>query len=804
VLFLVAAWVGGLILGLHADVSLSVTLPLLAAALLAAAALLLIKKTLWPALLPTLFLLALIRADWGQAPAPPTVPDEGILGVMEGIIVSDPQARGASVQFVLRSDVLDLGQGPLQGSHRIQVSARPSRGLVESRREPFFRYGDRLRLQGRLDKPPIFDTFDYRDYLAQQGIHLTIAFPTVELLTEDQGNTFQSWVYKLRGHLSTSLRDALPEPQASLSQALLLGQRGGFPSELSEDFRDTGTSHLLAISGLQVSMLMAIALGLAAFLFGRRRQSYLLIPLALIWAYTLVSGMSPSVVRSAIMGSVFLAALAAGRPRSVLPSLAVAAAVMAGLDPKVLQDISFQLSFAAVAGIAVLGVPMTDTLRSRLETTPHGQTLAAKAFLWTSAAIIISVAATAATLPLVAFNFHQIPLLGILATVLSLPVQPAILVLSIATAFAGLINSTLGQVVGWFAWPVLTYQIELVEFMAQVPAAIIDVPRFSAALVWMYYGLLSAAVLWPSYLKALASRVRAPAIPKLGLNLDQYAAGKVTLALGLVVFAAMAWARVLTAHDGRLHVTFLDVGQGDAIFVETPQGLQVLIDGGPDAFLAARRLAGELTFWDRSLDAVVVTHTDEDHLRGLVGVARRFNPGLVLEGKSDASPVYLEWRQALEDRGIEAQFVSRGQAVALEDYLWLEVLHPVSNREHPNQNNNSLVLRLVYGGISFLLTGDIEEEAEISLTEGPGVLASTVLKVPHHGSRTSSTPAFLSTVSPSVAVVQAGPDNPFGHPHPEVMNRLASASPGQVYTTARNGHVKFITDGQDLWVRTQR
>jgi competence protein ComEC len=751
-----------------------------------------------------LFLFGLLRAGIAQPPPVPIIPEGGLQTVVGGVIVSDPEVRGTNVQFVLKTDALEMGEGLIDGSHLIQVSARASASLIEARREPYFRYGDRLRLQGRLASPPVFDTFDYRDYLARQGIHLTMAFPTIDLLAEGQGSWWREWVYSVRGRLSESLRNALPEPQASLSKALLLGQRGGFPPELSQDFRDTGTSHLLAISGLQVSMLLAVTLGLSSLIFGRRRQAYLLAPLTIIWAYALVSGMSPSAVRSAIMGSVFIAALATGRPRSILPSLALAAAVMAGLSPKVLRDISFQLSFTAVAGMALIGIPLTHTLLTRFEDNPSGQTLVAKALFATMSAIIISIAATIATLPLIAFNFHQIPFLGIPATVLSMPVQTAILISSFATAFAGLASSTLGQVVGWLAWLPLTYQIELVEFMAQAPNDVIAVPQFSGVLVWAYYGLLSAATLLHSYLKSLVLRIRAPSFPTLNLPRDSCAAGKIALTAGFVFFALIAWAKAETARDGLLHVTFLDVGQGDAIFIETPNGRQVLIDGGPDAFLTPRHLAGKLPFWDRSLDMVVVTHTDQDHLRGLVGVARRFSPGAVLEGKSDTTPLYLEWRQALEERGVEAAFVARGQTIDLDEALRLEVLHPVTHREHPQSNNNSVALRLVYGDISFLLPGDIEEEAEISLIESGAALDSTVLKVPHHGSRTSSSPAFLSAVSPAAAVVQASADNAFEHPHQDVMARLEAASPGQVYVTAKHGSIELTTDGQQLWVKTQR
>ena len=194
----------------------------------------------------------------------------------------------------------------------------------------------------------------------------------MELVSRGGGSRWRGWIFDLRGKLADSIEDALPPSQSSLAQALLLGLRGRLPPEVVEAFRSTGTSHLLAISGLHVGVLLVLSLGAAGWWFGKRRQLYLLLPLASIWFYALVSGLPVSVVRAAIMGSVFLAALALGRPRSVLPSLALAAAVMAAIDPQVLNQVSFQLSFAAMAGI-VLVLPyqarIAETITDRLNIT---------------------------------------------------------------------------------------------------------------------------------------------------------------------------------------------------------------------------------------------------------------------------------------------------------------------------------------------------------------------------------------------------------------------------------------------------
>ena len=212
----------------------------------------------------------------------------------------------------------------------------------------------------------MLEEFDYREYLARQGITALMRRPEATLLDEGLGNPFLSAVYRLRSSLSRSLNRTLAEPQASLAQALLLGKRGDIPQDVTQDFRDTGTSHLLAISSLHVGVVLALILPLSAALLGRRRNLYLLTPLGILWLYALLSGLSASVERAVIMASVYLLALALGRQRNALPPLALAAALMVAMEPNALYDISFQLSFAAVAGIILLGPPLQRTLTAPL------------------------------------------------------------------------------------------------------------------------------------------------------------------------------------------------------------------------------------------------------------------------------------------------------------------------------------------------------------------------------------------------------------------------------------------------------
>ena len=660
------AWVGGLIIGLEAEAPVSALLLLSVAALALGLLLRMRGVSVWAPLLAAAVLMGVLRVEVPQGPEPlgPSPIPRPV--TVRGLVVSDPELSGPGVEFVISIDAVDRGKGWEDGAGRAKVLARPPFELVRDREGPYFRYGDRLELAGTLEEPPFLGDFDYRTYLANQGIHSVLRFPAVRLIDEGEGNPGLRHIYDLRHKLSGSLDEGLPEPQASLAQALLLGLRGRLPEDVKEDFRSIGTSHLLAISGLHVGIVLAAVLGASAWLLGRRRQVYLLLPFGAIWVYALLSGFSASVERAAIMGSVYLLALALGRPKGILPALALAAGVMAGVEPQALKDVSFQLSFTALAGIALLTTSDLPAW-SRVADLPTGRLVWWKTLLGAVLVMAaVSAAATVATLPLVAFNFHRIPTLGIPATILALPAMPVLLLTTVAASLGGLVHPVAGQVLGWLAWFPLEYVIRLVQLFSQVPGSTISVPSFSGGLVWAYYAGLALLLLLPRGLRTLG------AIPSLGAETwpetwpetwKEMAASLarpparerpppaalMVVGVCLAVLAGFLWFYAVTGPDGKLHVHFLDVGQGDSTFIVTPEGRQVLIDGGPGPMSAVRAVGDRMPFWDRDLDLIVLTHPDEDHFRGLAEVLDRYQVDAVVEaGGFSENPLYGEWVRAAE------------------------------------------------------------------------------------------------------------------------------------------------------------
>ena len=396
------------------------------------------------------------------------------------------------------------------------------------------------------------------------------------------------------------------------------------------------------------------------------------------------------------------------------------------------------------------------------------------------------------TLPIIVYNFGQLSLITLLTNFLILPAQQGVMVWGGMATMLGLISLPLVRIVGHIAWLFLTYTIRLVEITARVPYASINVGRFSASVLWLYYGLLAGALIEQSRLRALWER--------LTRNLPTKAAITV-----LALVALLTWIAVFSMPDGKLHIVFFDVGQGDSIFIQTPLGQQILIDGGPSPTMILAALGRQLPFWDRSLDLVVLTHPEEDHLTGLIPVLERYKVQKILDsGWPCAKPTCERWQELIEQKGIEVQIAQRGMRIDLGGGLWFDVLHPgaeLMEGTDSDVNNNSAVMRLVMGGISFLITGDIEEEAEGAILASEQALASTVLKVPHHGGKASLSDEFLEGVGPQLAVISVGRDNRFGHPAPETLEKLREVT---LLRTDEQGTIEVVTDGKQYWVKTQR
>lgn len=539
------------------------------------------------------------------------------------------------------------------------------------------------------------------------------------------------------------------------------------------------------------------ARAVSARAIGRHRSVYLLPPLVMLWVYVLLAGAPPSAVRAGLMGSALLLALATGRATAPVNALGLTVLLVLMLDPATLWDRSFQMSAAVMAGVLLVGLPLA-ALAYR-----WGKDRASLVRLTTTllvAPFAVSLGAVVGSMPLVAFNFGQIPVLSIPATLLAMPLVAPLLVMGLLTGLLGIVTQAL-------AVPVLATFVGLVpagfggllvalaEATASVPGAIIET---NVSVVWVWGGYAALAGTGATVCRAWWL----PNAREVGALIWRGPQKRATTVATICAFAALAawpWAALaFDRGDGLMHVYFLDVGQGDATLIVTPSGNSILIDGGRDPRQTISAVDEFLPDGSVVIDVGVLTHPDADHANGVLELARRgrFGTLLVAQAVDDAGQRKLD---DLVATGVTIGAAVSGTLVDLEDGVVLHILYPPDPPvlgTGADVNNNSVAALLSWGTATALFTGDLHVTGEEVLMRLMGDLDADVLQVGHHGSATSSASSFLDAVTPYAAVISVGAENPFGHPAQGVVERLRGyTAAGALFTTAEVGTVELFTDG---------
>ena len=683
-----------------------------------------------------------------------------------------------------------------------EPGTRPVRLAATLPRYPVVAPGQRIAVDGRLEPRP---DSSYGAYLERTGVAGTIRAEDHEL--EPGPVEPAAALETVRRDAAAALARVLPEPEAGLAAGILIGLRDRVDRELAADFTTAGVSHVVAISGWNIAIVAAAIAALGGTL-GRRRRSVLTM-LAIV-AYVCFSGASPSVVRAAAMAGVVLLARESGRAGRAAAALGWAVVLLLLADPSLIADAGFQLSSLATGGLIAWATPLGGRI---------GRFGGGRVPSWLAESLGISLAAQAATLPVVLATFGRLALISPAANLCIVPVVPVAMAAGGVALGAGLLAEAgapeaLAAVLAFPGWVALTIMVGIARFAADVPyaSATLDPPSNVVAALASVGAV--ATVEWRRRRPLRPSRA-SPALQTTTLPGPEPAAharptrwarptrlALIALASSIVLTAAV----VVERPSGRPTVTVLDVGQGDAILVEGSRGGRLLIDGGPDPDRLLVELDRLIPPWDRRLDAVVLSHPHEDHVAGLAmlleryRVARTFEPGMLGPG-----PGYAAWAAELAGRPTPGALLAAGDRLSVDD-IALEVLWPRPGsvpREPPDTgtgiNNVSIVLLGSVAGRRFLLTGDVEQEVDPELLARLGHV--DLLKIAHHGSKTASTDAFLDAVDPTVAVASAGTGNPYGHPSPATLSRI-EARGARVFRTDRDGSVSVVFETAAVTVRS--
>lgn len=570
---------------------------------------------------------------------------------------------------------------------------------------------------------------------------------------------------QIRERASAALGRGMPAREAELARGFVIGEDERIDSGTVEDFRRAGLSHLLAVSGQNVVLLALLAMPLLAA-FGIPLRTRLVWVLGLIAVYVPIAGAGPSIQRAGVMGALGVIATLAGRRASRFYALLVAAGVTLAIDPHVAADVGWQLSFAAVLGILLLATPLRKAFERRNGSRGWRFALAEGA--------AVTIAATLATAPLIAFHFEELSTTTLVANLMALPaVAPAM--------WLGMISAAAGQVPGFPVEVVNALNALLLAYIAQVAAwcgrpswAVIDLHLSTSGLVATYLALASgaAATMRLARRHHLAAIRRPPADGPKSRLIGHFSSRRRALwglaAAGVCLVAvASAWGGTGEAAPpaSGLRIEVLDVGQGDSILLQPAGGAPILVDGGPPGDALASKLRAEGV---ESLGAAVVTHDQSDHAGGIVELLGRFPVRRFVYAF-----VGGELLAQARGSGAAPERVAAGSELR-SGTLHLEVLWPPRELlsdplDGADPNERALVILARWHSFSMLLTADAEAEA-VPIDPGP----LDVLKVAHHGSDDAGLDSLLDRTDPRLAVISVGADNPYGHPTPATLATLAA------------------------------
>ena len=699
---------------------------------------------------------------------------------LEGIVDERPESTETGCRVTVRTEWLAAAGRVIPVEGRLLVYVRDGR-------TPWVT-GDRVRFVSKLWRPRNYGLpgeFDYVRYLAMKGIFVTAHLQEADDLILIRGNAafpLRNRIDRLARRLGAFISAANPGEEGGILRALLLGDRGYVSPATEAAYTRAGVNHILSISGFHVAV-VALAVYQLLYLLGRcsetlmlrcnLRRMALLAGLPVIVFYLFLSGAAPATARSVAMIVLGVLALLTDRETDPVNVLIVAALLLLGINPPLLFDLSFQLSFLAIWGLVVL----TPLLMKPFVRWEHG--MVGKLILVLAA----SVAAIAVTLVPVAYYFHRTTATGIVANLFIVPLMGygAVVIGFAALPFTVVAPGVAKLLIDMAAFLVFLSD-RIILFLAKLPL----LPRWSPTrldLLLFFLLLLSLTFL---------SRRRAT--------------GTVAAVLTLMIAGHVPWGG---AGPEGLEVTFFSLGQAEATLIRFPAGETLLVDGGGSlreggADTGERLLAPAL--WalgvDR-LDVVALTHPHPDHLRGLRFIVENFSVGQFWEtGLHGDTSDYAALRAALTARGVHVVRINGASASRALGGGRIEPLAPCSDQPEAGEtNDDSLVFRLTWRDLKLLFTGDIGVATEARLLVSPERLKADILKVPHHGSRYSSTGAFLDAVRPRAALIAAGYGNTFRLPAPQTLERLARRRIA-VYRTDLDGTVYFRSTGQGFTVST--
>lgn len=701
--------------------------------------------------------------------------------------VAEMVGRSAIVEGrVVGADLTDRGVAYTVDLSVIDDFSRADRIRLEAPISSMAMIGQYVRTSCVLERPQSYDGFAYDRFLAVKSIYAICRSSSAPFVGVESGESFGDYFWLIIGSMHAwiddRVRSILPEPQATLLLGLLIGEND-FSDTWSEAFQITGTSHIVAASGYNVSVMAELMMIVFVSVGLYRRQAYPLVVGAIV-VFVIVAGAGAAAIRAGVMGVLAITARHLGRHASPRNIIAVTIGAMLIVEPRLLRDdVGFQLSASATIGLILL----TDRIAPFLKRVPTSFGL--------RESLASTLAATIATLPIMLLSFGQLSVIAPFVNLLVLPFIPYAMGLGgIAIIFES-IAPVIGVWIALPAWTALVTMTGIIDTASRLPFASVKIPS-SLSIAISIIGLVVAATMIRKLGKAFER------------NLDAWRVKQmmVVVIVGLVLFVAniglIAWRSGRLSNDG-VQVFVFDVGQGDGIYIHGHDA-NVIIDGGPTRYGLLEQLSGVRFPWERSIDEIFVTHPHADHVAGLIELIDVNSIGRVVVNGipySEAGEEGLE--TAIHRSGVSMLVANAAMSpTIIGDDAILQILWPLdvtADLDDANPHRRSMVAKLMVGESSMLFTGDAETDVERDLGKIGHV---DVLKVGHHGSDTSSSEEFLREIHPDIAIISVGAGNSYGHPSLFTVGRLQVVG-SAVFRTDLSGTIR-VDFGNSVTVKAMR
>ena len=669
------------------------------------------------------------------------------------------------------------------------------------------KFGDVVEITGVYEEPNIarnYKGFDYKQYLKSKNIYGTIDCVQYEIIANNKINIISNIINYVQNNIKENMSNILDEEQGALCIGILIGDRENISDITEDNFKKSNLTHMLAVSGSHITY---IIVALTTLLSKTNRKFSLIITIIFLLFFTVLTGFTASVLRASIMGILTLLASILHRKSDTINNLGISSIIILLYNPYLLVDAGFLLSYAGTIGIIFFSKKISVSLNKinlNLGNITQNnnrkilfiKSIIEKIILYVISSLSVTISANIVIIPIMAYMFSTISFTFWISNILAGSIMEVVTIFGFITYLISIVFPMLAEFLGIALNLFLTILLKIAEISSIIPGASIYIKTPSLIMCVMYY--LIIFILFN--LKPIRQFIRKKAIFRFLIIKAKKHKLKILVTIITVIILLNG---IIYVTDKNLKIYFVDVGQGDCTLIQTHEKKNILIDGGGSEFVSfdvgeSILLPYLLNRGINKIDYMMISHFDSDHIGGLFYIMENLKvDNIIISRQGKNSENFKKFIQIISEKQINLIIVKRGDYVKIDDTSYFEILFPEEKQISDNVlNNNSIVAKFVSSNVTMLFTGDIEEIAEKRLGElyrNTNKLQADIIKVAHHGSKTSSTLSFLELVNPQIALIGVGADNNFGHPNEGVLERIKKLGT-QIYRTDQTGEVSIVID----------